>query len=113
MLMNLIFTRIGATSSYYGWEKFVSSYSFLSFSLAKSFFKFTCDPTTVKNVMQDRGQEPYIAFKLANIMREANFEIIKVDQRDTYLGNNRFNEYNLRNLLANYSRSTTQVKKIL
>lgn len=36
--------------------------------------------------MRSRGQEPYIAFTLENIMKEAGFDFITSIQRDTYLG---------------------------
>ncbi|KAI9469332.1 S-adenosyl-L-methionine-dependent methyltransferase [Zychaea mexicana] len=37
------------------------------------------------NVMRERGQEPYIAFKIGSIMEECQIKHIKSDQRDTYL----------------------------
>ncbi|KAI7850762.1 S-adenosyl-L-methionine-dependent methyltransferase [Circinella umbellata] len=37
------------------------------------------------NVMRERGQEPYIAFKLKELMEQVNIDFIKSDQRDTYL----------------------------
>ncbi|KAI8145969.1 S-adenosyl-L-methionine-dependent methyltransferase [Fennellomyces sp. T-0311] len=37
------------------------------------------------NVMQERGQEPYIAFKLGPIMEEAQIRPVKCDRRTTYL----------------------------
>lgn len=80
--------RNEATSLYAGWGKFVSSiYPMAVDDLFKIHMWSLC---IVKNVMQERGQEPYIAFKLEAIMKEANFEVIKTDQRDTYLGNETF-----------------------
>ena len=37
------------------------------------------------NVMRERGQEPFIAFKLNELMEQVNINFIKSDQRDTYL----------------------------
>ncbi|KAI7875283.1 S-adenosyl-L-methionine-dependent methyltransferase [Lichtheimia hyalospora FSU 10163] len=40
---------------------------------------------TFIDVMRSRGQEPYIAFTLESILKEAGFNFVKSIQRDTYL----------------------------
>ena len=35
--------------------------------------------------MRERGQEPFIAFKLNELMEQVNINFIRSDQRDTYL----------------------------
>lgn len=47
--------------------------------------KIITNPFTVANVMQERGQEPYIAYKLGPIMEEAQLTPLKCDRRIAYL----------------------------
>lgn len=41
---------------------------------------------TVKEVIEGRGQEPYIAFKLQSLLESQNFRVNHYENKDVYLG---------------------------
>lgn len=43
---------------------------------------------TVKETIESIGQDPYIAFKLDQLVKEQNLELVHFENKDVYLGKN-------------------------